>query len=83
MWWRAKFGGKRYRVTVVRIRNRKDCCGQRLARTRVEIGGELCGTLPGKTRNNQWYTITCSKPVEGDDVKLITVQNTYLSIQGI
>lgn len=42
---------------VVRILNRKDCCGNRLAGVKVSIGGAECGTVPNGTKNGQWYTI--------------------------
>ena len=42
MWWQAGFNGM-YSVDRVRILNRRDCCGNRLAATKVYIGKELCG----------------------------------------
>jgi len=38
-------------VTYVRIRNRKDCCGPRLAKTTVKIGGKFCGSVQEGTQN--------------------------------
>lgn len=63
--------------------NRRDCCGGRLAATKVFIGTELCGSVQGGTQNGKWYEVKCSKPVRGNKVRLVTVQNTYLSISGI
>jgi hypothetical protein len=49
-WWKAGFG-KDYNIVMVKIRNRIDCCGQRLAGTKVMIGTQLCANLPSKTPN--------------------------------
>jgi len=83
MWWKASFGGSQYTVYSVRIRNRKDCCGQRLAMTKVMIGSQLCGQTPAKTTNGAWYTVQCSKGLKGGEIKLVTTRNEYLSITGI
>jgi len=48
-WWKASFGGQ-YTVDKVRIKNRVDCCGERLTSTRVTVGGKLCGFLPVTTK---------------------------------
>ena len=50
MWWRAEFG-QMYWVDRVRIRNRRDCCGNRLAGTDVFIGGQKCGQVEPGTSN--------------------------------
>jgi len=70
-------------VHQVRIRNRVDCCGHRLALTNVEIGGKLCGQVGAKTSDGKWYTVVCKQPIRGDFVKLVTTVNEYLSISGI
>lgn len=54
-----------------------------MARTKVSIGGQLCGSVQSGTRNGQWYTVKCPMPIRGDKVVLETTQNTYLSISGI
>jgi hypothetical protein len=54
-----------------------------LARTKVSIGGQLCGSVQSGTRNGQWYEVKCPMPIRGDKIILETVQNTYLSISGI
>jgi hypothetical protein len=81
-WWRGEFGGM-YHIAMVKIRNRKDCCGQRLAKTKVFIGTQLCGQLPDKTQNGKWYVVQCKSRIKSNFVKLVTVQNEYLSITGI
>jgi hypothetical protein len=53
--------------------NRKDCCGARLAGTRVLIGGKLCGKVEEKTANGQWYEVKCKEPIQGKMVRLETV----------
>jgi poly(beta-D-mannuronate) lyase len=49
-WWEVQFN-HRYWVGKVRILNRKNCCGQRLARTKVFVNNQYCGQLPGRTGN--------------------------------
>jgi hypothetical protein len=46
------------------------------------VGNQLCGTVQGGTKNGQWYDVTCSKPMKGRSVRLVTTQRTYLSISG-
>jgi hypothetical protein len=66
----------------VRILNRKDCCGFRLAGTMVYVDNQVCQSVPGYTNNGQWYTVKCKQPLFGRKVRLVTTQNTYLSISG-
>merc|ERR1711957_1015435 len=80
MWWKAQFG-EQYNFTKIRIRNRINCCGQRLAKTQVFISGKLCGSLPTSTQNGKWYEVTCN--LKGNEIKLVSVQNTWLSIANI
>jgi hypothetical protein len=79
-WWEVGFN-RAYAVDRVRVLNRRDCCGARLDRTKVFIGNQYCGAISGKG-NGQWYTVKCAKPVIGRKVRLVSVQNTYLSISG-
>jgi hypothetical protein len=58
MWWRANFG-KNYWVDRVRIKNRHNCCGDRLAGTMVLIGGKECGKVEAGTTKGKWYTVKC------------------------
>jgi len=58
-WWEGSWGNQYFLVTEVKILNRKDCCGDRLASSKVEVDGELCGTLPASTQNGKWYTVKC------------------------
>jgi hypothetical protein len=81
-WWEVGFSTN-YWVDKVRILNRKSCCGGRLSLTKVFIGDQYCGQVQNGCRNGQWYEVKCSKPVYGGKVRLVTVQNTYLSISGI
>jgi hypothetical protein len=79
MWWSVRFRGT-YNINRIRIRNRRDCCGGRLAGTRVLVDGKECGRMPGRTQNGRWYEVSCS--LRGSSVKLVTTRNTYLSIAG-
>jgi hypothetical protein len=64
------------RVTEVKILNRKDCCGDRLASSRIEVDGKLCGTLPSKTENGKWYSVQCN--IEGREIKVSNVKSAAL-----
>ena len=80
-WWEVQFS-RDYWVDRVRIQNRRDCCGNRLSGTKVFIDNQYCGAVPGGAKNGQWYDVKCSKSLYGKKVRIVTVQNTYLSIQG-
>jgi hypothetical protein len=82
MWWRAQFG-QEYWIDRVRIRNRRDCCGGRLADSEVFIGGESCGKVEKGTKNGQWYTVKCQNDLKGNQITIKTTRNDYLSISGI
>jgi len=82
MFWRSQFG-RDYWVDRVRIRNRRDCCGSRLAGTEVFIGGEKCGKVEAGTSNGKWYTVKCQQDIKGNQITLKTTRNDYLSISGI
>jgi hypothetical protein len=59
-------------VDRVKILNRRDCCGERLAGTKVFIGHKFCGSVAGGTRNGQWYEVKCSGPTWGGKVRLVS-----------
>jgi hypothetical protein len=46
-YWKASFVGGEALIEKVRVKNRHDCCGKRIAGTKVTIGGQLCGTISG------------------------------------
>jgi hypothetical protein len=46
-WWKASFVGGDALIDRVRVKNRHDCCGNRIAGVKVEVDGKLCGTIPG------------------------------------
>ena len=79
-WWKAKFR-EEHNFKLIRISARNDCpsCGQNLAKTKVMISGKLCGSLPDKTEKGNMYEIKCN--IKGNEIKLVTVQNTHLSIK--
>lgn len=66
-YWKASFKGGPAMIESVRIRNRHDCCGNRIAGTKVTISGQLCGTISGGS-NGQWITVKCSKPLVGTEI---------------
>jgi hypothetical protein len=48
-WWSVQF--RTFYVMKVAVRNRADCCGERLALTNVFVGGTKCGQIPRGTKN--------------------------------
>jgi hypothetical protein len=83
MWWKASFKGGPRLVESVKIKNRTNCCGERLRLVRVDIGGVECGKLPSSTKTNQWYTVKCAKPLVGGEIQLTTTVANYLQISGV
>jgi hypothetical protein len=69
MWWKAEFGGE-YQIKLIKIRNRWDCCGGRLAGTKVYVGNNLCGQVENGTKQRKWYQVRCN--ARGGFVKLMT-----------
>jgi poly(beta-D-mannuronate) lyase len=80
-WWEVKFNDE-YLIGKVKILNRRDCCGGRLARTKVFVDNQVCGEVQNGTRNGTWYEVRCAKPLYGRRIRLVTQQRTYLSISG-
>jgi hypothetical protein len=39
MWWKASFMGGKSIVDRVRVKNRHDCCGERLTGTMITVSG--------------------------------------------
>ena len=66
-WWKASFGDGDSVVEKVRIRNRHDCCGTRIAGTKVTVDGQLCGTIPS-AGNGAWIEVKCTKPLKGKEI---------------
>jgi hypothetical protein len=74
-YWTANFdGADYYYVSKVKIKNR-GAFGERLALARVEISGQLCGSLPSPTADGEWYEVTCATSLKGTAVKVVTTQN--------
>jgi hypothetical protein len=44
-WWKCAFNGGAQWVWKVRVLNRRDCCGARLAGVQISIGGQECGKI--------------------------------------
>jgi len=83
MFWRGMFKNGAHVITQVRVRNRGDCCGQRLSGALIKIGDEVCGSIPEKTQQGKWYTVECKSPINGDFVKVEMAKDDYLHISGI
>jgi hypothetical protein len=50
--------------------------------TKVYVDNQYCNAVPNGCKNGSWYDVVCSKPLFGKKIRIVTVQNTYLSIQG-
>jgi hypothetical protein len=72
-----------YWIGMVKIVNRRDCCGNRLAGVNVFIDKQLCGQVPNGVKNGQTVEVKCSKSLYGSRVRLVTTRNEYLSISGM
>jgi hypothetical protein len=70
-WWEVQFT-QPYLIDRVRVLNRKDCCGDRLAGTMVFVDNTMCNSVQGDTRNGQWYTVKCNFPIFGKKIRLRT-----------
>lgn len=83
--WKGLFAGGAHTITQVRIKNRADCCGERLSKTNIYIGGQLCGRIPTipAGRNGKWYTLECKHPIIGGSVKLETTTDNPLHFSQI
>jgi hypothetical protein len=66
-WWKAQFEGGSRLVERVRVKNRHDCCGGRIAGTKVTISGQFCATLPS-AGNGAWIDVKCAKPLRGTEI---------------
>ena len=71
-----------YWIDRVRIRNRHNCCPERLGGTKVFVDGKEGGQVTGRMSRGQWSEVKFSKPLYGRTIRLVTTQNTYLSISG-
>lgn len=78
--WEGKFDNGVHTITQVRIKNRADCCAERLSGTKIFIGKALCGKIPNiqAGRGGKWYTLECKSPIIGSSVRLVTTQDTWL-----
>lgn len=78
--WKGLFSGGVHTIFQVRVKNRNDCCGERLSKTNIFIGDQLCGRIPNipRGRNGKWYTLECKHPIMGSSVKLETTRDDYL-----
>ncbi|VDI00764.1 Hypothetical predicted protein [Mytilus galloprovincialis] len=73
-------------VKLIKIYNRRDCCGQRLRNLEVSIGMSLssmqvCGYYKGPGSNGEMIPISCREPIEARYVKvMIKDENTLDTI---
>jgi len=77
-WWRAKFKNGSFKVNQVKLLNRPDGWGARLGDATLEIDGKECGKVQSSTKQNAWYTVTCTKPIIGRTIKVTSKAGTPL-----
>ena len=80
-WWKT-YLDEPMDIKKIEIKNRVDCCGERLAGVKVYVDDKLCGTLPNNTPKNTWFTVTCNN-LKGQRIKLVKPDNGYLAFSGI
>ena len=81
-------------VHLVKITNRKDCCGRRLKNVEIRVGHNetkktgqslisrniLCGKYTGPGSNGQTVLINCDPAIEGKYVTIQTLDDTITKI---
>lgn len=82
-WWRAKFKNGSFKVNQVKLLNRPDGWGARLGEATVEVDGKECGKVQSSTKQNVWYTVTCTKPIIGRTIKVTSKAATPLHFADI
>jgi len=83
--WKGTFDNGAHTIVQVRVKNRADCCSERLSMTNIYIGKELCGRIPQipAGKGGKWYTLECKNPIIGNFVKLVTTRDDYLHFSQI
>ena len=82
-WWMAYFRGGARKVTMVKIWNRRNCCGARIRGALVKVGNQVCGRIPKKAATKQVFTIKCKKAIRGNSVKVQLTRSDYLHLHKI
>ena len=79
--WKGLFANGAHTITQVRIKNRGDCCSERLSKANIFIGNQLCGRIPNipAGRTGKWYTLECKNPIIGSSIKIVTTRDDYLN----
>ena len=67
-------------MTYVRVRTRHDCCGSRARSNAITISGVSCGNMPSSVSSNTWYTVTCSTPLWGTNVRVTDNNNSWSNL---
>lgn len=80
-YWKGLFANGAHTIVQVRVKNRNDCCGERLSGTNIFIGNTLCGRIPEipTGRNGKWYTLECKHPIIGSSIRLVTTKDVPLN----
>merc|ERR1712003_408803 len=76
-WWSVDLGDN-YVVEKIWIRNRVDCCSERLDGVQVYVGDILCGTIEYNPLKYS-YELACGEGLVGDSVKIVN-DKTYLTL---
>lgn len=70
-------------MNEVKILNRQDALGERLANAHVTIDGKDFGFLPSETATGEWYVLKSKSGVVGGSITVSTTDNTWLQIADI
>ena len=88
-WLRVKLNRK-VGITSVTVRNRLDCCGERLENLEVRAGtkndntNEIVGTFKGPGKTGAKHVVQFKKPVYADYLTLqLKKKGAYLAVNGI
>ena len=76
-WWKAEFGEEE-KIKKIVIRNRSDCCGDRLSLSDVFIGTTKCGQIENNAVTGKTYTVNCLPPAIGSFVEIKTTLAQWL-----
>lgn len=63
------------------IKNRQECCYDRLGGNVITVDGQECAKIPTVTDNKD-LLVKCKKPIKGTTVKMTTTKNVAINIRG-
>jgi hypothetical protein len=81
-WWQVDLQGD-FAISLVKIWNRMNCCGERLSPLRIDLSDDgynfrTCGTLNGVSENGKIYSISCWGT--GRFLRLTSMKQTWFQL---